>query len=64
MGVAIQALGTQETFESALRSVRPGGKLSSLGVYESNLPSRWRPSGPGSGISTSSPRCAPAVRPA
>ena len=28
--VAIEALGRQETFESALRSVRPGGALSSL----------------------------------
>lgn len=35
--VAIEALGTQQTFESALRSVRPGGKVSSLGVYEGNL---------------------------
>jgi threonine dehydrogenase-like Zn-dependent dehydrogenase len=31
--VAIEALGTQETFESALRSLRPGGTLSNLGVY-------------------------------
>ena len=30
--VAIEALGRQETFEAALRSVRPGGVLSSLGV--------------------------------
>ena len=29
--VAIEALGTQQTFESALRSLRPGGTLSSLG---------------------------------
>ncbi|MCL6478203.1 MAG: alcohol dehydrogenase catalytic domain-containing protein [Peptococcaceae bacterium] len=35
--VAIEALGVQETFEGALRSVRPGGKVSSLGVYENNL---------------------------
>jgi threonine dehydrogenase-like Zn-dependent dehydrogenase len=35
--VAIEALGTQETFESALRSLRPGGTLSSLGVYSSKL---------------------------
>jgi threonine dehydrogenase-like Zn-dependent dehydrogenase len=35
--VAIEALGTQETFESALRVLRPGGVLSSLGVYSSNL---------------------------
>src|SRR6202140_3897497 len=35
--VAIEALGTQDTFESALRVLRPGGTLSSLGVYSSDL---------------------------
>jgi alcohol dehydrogenase len=35
--VAIEALGTQGTFESALRSIRPGGTLSSLGVYSTDL---------------------------
>ncbi len=35
--VAIEALGTQTTFESALRVLRPGGTLSSLGVYSSDL---------------------------
>ena len=35
--VAIEALGTQITFESALRVLRPGGTLSSLGVYSSDL---------------------------
>ncbi|MCP8940305.1 NAD(P)-dependent alcohol dehydrogenase [Alsobacter sp. SYSU M60028] len=35
--VAIEALGTQQTFESALRSLRPGGTLSSLGVYSTDL---------------------------
>jgi threonine dehydrogenase-like Zn-dependent dehydrogenase len=35
--VAIEALGTQGTFEAALRSVRPGGTLSSLGVYSGKL---------------------------
>src|SRR5712691_8233987 len=35
--VAIEALGTQQTFESALRSLRPGGMLSSLGVYSGKL---------------------------
>lgn len=34
---AIEALGTQATFEAALRVLRPGGTLSSLGVYSSNL---------------------------
>ena len=35
--VAIEALGTQQTFENALRVLRPGGTLSSLGVYSSDL---------------------------
>jgi len=35
--VAIEALGKQETFENALRSIRPGGTLSSLGVYSGKL---------------------------
>jgi threonine dehydrogenase-like Zn-dependent dehydrogenase len=35
--VAIEALGLQQTFESALRSIRPGGVLSSLGVYSGKL---------------------------
>lgn len=35
--VAIEALGTQQTFESCLRSLRPGGTLSSLGVYSGKL---------------------------
>jgi len=35
--VAIEALGRQQTFEWALRSLRPGGTLSSLGVYSEDL---------------------------
>jgi alcohol dehydrogenase len=35
--VAIEALGRQETFENALRSIRPGGTLSSLGVYSGKV---------------------------
>lgn len=35
--VAIEALGSQETFEKALRSLRPGGTLSSVGVYSGHL---------------------------
>jgi len=34
---AIEALGTQGTFESCLRVLKPGGTLSSLGVYSSDL---------------------------
>lgn len=35
--VAIEALGTQGTFEACLRVLRPGGTLSSLGVYSGDL---------------------------
>ncbi len=35
--VSIEALGRQSTFEAALRVLRPGGTLSSLGVYSSDL---------------------------
>jgi threonine dehydrogenase-like Zn-dependent dehydrogenase len=35
--VAIEALGTQLTFENCLRVLRPGGTLSSLGVYSGKL---------------------------
>ena len=35
--VAIEALGRQETFENALRATRPGGTVSSLGVYSGKL---------------------------
>ena len=35
--VAIEALGLQITFENALRCLRPGGTLSSLGVYSGKL---------------------------
>jgi alcohol dehydrogenase len=35
--VAIEALGTQETFGNCLRVLKPGGTLSSLGVYSKGL---------------------------
>ncbi len=35
--VTIEALGQQATFENALRTLRPGGTLSSLGVYSGHL---------------------------
>lgn len=35
--VAIEALGAPQTFENCLRSLRPGGILSSLGVYSGKL---------------------------
>lgn len=34
---SIEALGLQSTFEQALRVLKPGGTLSSLGVYSSDL---------------------------
>lgn len=35
--VAIEALGTQTTFENCLKSLRPSGTLASLGVYSRDL---------------------------
>ena len=35
--VAIEALGQQETFERALQATRPGGTMSSLGVYSGKV---------------------------
>jgi alcohol dehydrogenase len=35
--VSIEALGLQETLENALRVLRPGGTLSSVGVYSGHL---------------------------
>lgn len=47
--VAIEALGTQQTFESCLRVLRPGGTLSSLGVYSGDLKVPLRPFAAGLG---------------
>jgi len=41
--VAIEALGQQATFENCLRSIRPGGTLSSLGVYSGKLVAPYEP---------------------
>lgn len=35
--VAIEALGTEQTFQSCLKVLKPGGTLSSLGVYSKDL---------------------------
>jgi alcohol dehydrogenase len=35
--VTIEALGRQETFEAALKATRPGGVVSSLGVYSGKI---------------------------
>jgi threonine dehydrogenase-like Zn-dependent dehydrogenase len=37
VGVAIEALGTQQTFEACLEATRPGGIVSTLGVYGGKL---------------------------
>jgi alcohol dehydrogenase len=47
--VAIEALGTQQTFESCLRCLRPGGTLSSLGVYSGKLELPYQAFGAGIG---------------
>ena len=60
--VAIEALGTQATFEAALRVLRPGGTLSSLGVYSTDLRFRSTRSPRGLATPRSSPRCARAAR--
>ena len=60
--VAIEALGTQQTFESALRSLRPGGTLSSLGVYSGKLEMPYAAFAAGSATIASSPPCAPVAR--
>jgi threonine dehydrogenase-like Zn-dependent dehydrogenase len=41
--VAIEALGRQETFENALAAVRPGGTVSSIGVYSGKLVAPYEP---------------------
>jgi len=45
--VAIEALGTQATFQAALQVLRPGGTLSSLGVYSGDLTIPLGPFGAG-----------------
>src|ERR1700686_2455053 len=47
--VAIEALGTQTAFESALRVLRPGGPPSSLGLYAATLSLRVEPFSTGLG---------------
>ena len=60
--VAIEALGLQEAFENALRSLRPGGTLSSLGVYSGKLQVPTTPSPPASVIIGLLPRSVPVGR--
>ena len=56
--VTIEALGTQETFVNALRSLRPGGILSSLGVYAGKIKWQRRRYEAGMATSVSSQLCA------
>lgn len=59
---AIEALGLQSTFESALRVLKPGGTLSSLGVYSTDLLIPWRRFMPGWVTTRSLPHCVRAAR--
>jgi threonine dehydrogenase-like Zn-dependent dehydrogenase len=59
---SIEALGLQSTFESALRVLKPGGTLSSLGVYSTDLTIPLGAFAAGLGVTGSSPRCAPAAK--
>ena len=60
--VAIEALGTQATFENALRVLRAGGTLSSLGVYSGKLSAPWNLSPRASAITRLSRRFAREAR--
>lgn len=40
--VSIEPLGTQQTFESCLRSLKPGGTMSSLGAIWASWHCRWK----------------------
>ncbi|WWL45353.1 zinc-binding dehydrogenase [Pseudomonas parakoreensis] len=60
--VSIEALGTQGTFESALRVLRPGGRLSSLECTPATCTFRSMPLPPGWVITASSRPCAPVAR--
>jgi threonine dehydrogenase-like Zn-dependent dehydrogenase len=60
--VAIEALGTQQTFESCIEATRPGGIVSSLGVYGGKLEVPLEPFVYGIGDKRSSPPSARAAR--
>jgi threonine dehydrogenase-like Zn-dependent dehydrogenase len=60
--VPIEALGTQGTFESALRILRPGGRHSSLGFIPPTCAFRWALSLPVWATTASSRPCAPAAK--
>jgi threonine dehydrogenase-like Zn-dependent dehydrogenase len=60
--VAIEALGSQVTFENALSVLRPGGTLSSLGVYSGKLSVPLQPFAAGLGDHKIVTTCAPAAK--
>ena len=60
--VAIEALGKQDTFQWCLEATRPGGIVSSLGVYGGKLEIPSSRSSTASATRRSSPRSAPAAR--
>ena len=59
---SIEALGLQSTFESALRILKPGGTLSSLGVYSTDLTIPLDVFFNGPATTRSTPPCARAAR--
>lgn len=59
---SIECLGTQRTFNQALRVLKPGGTLSSLGVYSDDLQLPVSAIANGLGITPSAPRCALAAK--
>ena len=60
--VAIEALGAQETFEKALRSLRPGARSRASASTPASSRSRTTPSRPASATTGSSRPCAPAAK--
>jgi threonine dehydrogenase-like Zn-dependent dehydrogenase len=61
-GCAIEALGTQATFESALRVLKPGGTCPAWACIPSDLTIPLSPSPLAWATTASTPRCAPAAR--
>lgn len=59
---AIEALGTQKTFEVALRVLRPGGRFQALASIRATSRARLAPSRPGSATMRSARPSAPAAR--
>ena len=60
--VAIEALGRQETFEQALRAIRPAARFRAWASMPGSSPHRTRRSTQGSATRKSSRRCVPEGR--